>query len=212
VDEEEKCPSVLFEEFYTLENRETKKKFELTLGCGGCKYCRTKEEYGWYSYHQIPPTTVWEIGRVHNTIKRYFGTKEYYITYFENVFTKPRRKEKLGECINKLWVKGLRKLIYIGEHNKNNLKEILEEQPWSFVCDKNPNILTKNSLPPGPEIIWIDFNITFKTEHLRSDDETKRIFFIPEKLLDPDYEGELFTSRRASRSMEVETFFERIDR
>ena len=94
----------------------------------------------------------------------------------------------------------------------HNLEEILQEHPWSFVCDNKINILTRNSLPPGPEIIWIDTNIEFESEDLRNDDESKRIFFIPKDLEDPAYANELFTSRRTSRSLEVETFLERIDK
>ena len=86
----------------------------------------------------------------------------------------------------------------------------VSENQWSVFISNDAKKLNANPLPPGPEIIWINKKNELAGRHLRSTNETRRIFFIPEDLMDPDHPDDLFTERN-HRHNKIKKFFETIN-
>ena len=150
---------------------------------------------------------VWEIGEIKGNMLHYFDP-QYYITWDKDDFI-GRKKQTLKDCFKKLWGKNLRKFILLGILN-DDIIEILSENTWSVLSTIDVRKLNANSLPPGPEVIWIDKRNGIADRHLRSTSERKRIFFIPEDLRDPNRPDELFTNTN-NRHIKLKDFYDEIN-
>ncbi len=198
----ETCPSELFERVYNIEHGVN--KFYVKKACGGCKFCRKKQDEGWFTKRHDPPRSVWDIGDTTVFKKNYFPTSPYFVEWNEELFNAENRGKirKFKDMFQDLWEIGIHKCIVVGTF-REKLREIFVKNPWCIVNNMESHIIAGSGLSRGPEIIWIEQGIKSKVHHLKNKIGTNRIFFIPNDFKDPSNPGALFSERHSVIPYEI---------
>ncbi|SAK87929.1 ATP-dependent DNA helicase RecQ [Caballeronia glebae] len=190
--EDRVCPSTLFSAMYKLKHQDG--VLNVVQACGGCKVCRATKEQGWFADWPAMPPSPWPIGQIRPELAAVIDNGRCFIARDRSSGGKAYER-KLKDLIGSLWEAGLRKCFVLGEV-PSLLRGALTQRPWCVASGDDPRLLSGNSLPPGPDLVWVAPGQAPLGHHLGPRPVGReRIYLLPDGLDDPERPGRPLADR-----------------
>jgi hypothetical protein len=194
------CHSLDFSKMYTLNFREV--TFPVTLACGGCRTCRVQKPGGWFADWPLAPEPPWSLGNLTDPLSRIMHAGFQLVEYAADEMYKKRMQRVVGETIDALWRLGLRKFIILGDPPAY-VRSSLERKPWAVLQSTSSLVLEGNSLPSGPEAIWVCHGQQLTAGAIATQSSNGRLLITYENIPDPRYHPEPLNDRQTAMTLDA---------